>query len=136
MNNINLGRFKSKREKDGSSHKRAKSKEISSEKKVMFLGAVVLFIIHPYKLIRAKQLSFSVSNSSIPVALSWPNSKTVQHCQTTFSTIQINSTDPRPCLFLQIRGTSSHGDGMFASIFRTDPQKKVEKDQELQVGIC
>jgi hypothetical protein len=124
----NMTRFLSKREKDGSNHRRDKSRDKSTEKKVMYLD---ISIIHS-SLMSTKTSSFSHSVSSISAAFTKPHGKNTPHLQTSFSTVHTTSADSRPGFFLQTRPSSS--DGFIAGLFRSDPQKKPDKDVGHQVG--
>jgi hypothetical protein len=67
--------------------------------------------------------------SSISAAFSNPHGKSSPVLQTTNSTVYTTSADSRPALFLQ---TALSSDGLL-SIFKTDPQKKADKELSVKV---
>jgi hypothetical protein len=135
---MNINRFLSRREKDGSSHKRDKSRDKSAgdkkekekeKEKVMCWDS--RSIIRP-SLIPTKKSPFYYSLSSISAAFSNPHGKSSPLRQTSYSIIHTTSTDSRPGFFLQTRPNSS--DGIF-TLFKADPQKKVDRELSNKVRL-
>jgi hypothetical protein len=131
--NMNINRLLSRRDKDGSTHRRDKSRDKtdkSSDQKVTCLES--LSIIHP-PLISPKSFSFRPSVSSISAAFPNPRTKCSALLQTTYSVIQTTSADSRPGIFLQTRPLS--GDGI-TSLFKSDKsdsQKATAKEADAKV---
>lgn len=82
-------------------------------------------------LIWLKRLALSPSSvTSISAAFTKANRKARPDLATTFSTVHATITDVRSLFHVQSRPNS--GDGLI-SIFKTDPQKKLDKEQAIKV---
>jgi hypothetical protein len=131
--NMNINRFLSRKDKDGSTHRRDKSRDKtdkSSDQKVTCLES--LSIIHP-QLISRTSLSFRSAVSSISAAFPNPRTKCLALLQTTYSVVQTTSADSRPGFFLQTRPLSGNGVTSLSKSDKQDPQKATDKEPEAKV---
>ena len=132
-----MNRLLSRREKDGLSHRRQKSRDKSSHKseKGQPDEQKVLHSEAPYFLPSLILVSKSVSHQSLfslSAAFSNPQGKARPSIQlSTLSPTIITRTKSDLCL--QIRPLSST-DNVVITLFKYDPQRKLEKEQEAKVG--
>lgn len=125
--NEGVKRFLSRREKDPSGHKRDKSRE-KTDRKVRSCG----FHSSSSLLIHGNKLLFSGrSVSSLFAASSNPHGKSTPMLETSFSHVQATITDSRTLYFTQNRPRSGEA---IASLFKADPQKKLEQEQNNKVS--
>lgn len=125
--NEGVKRFLSRREKDGGAHRRDKSRDKNAERKVLPCG----FYSSSSLLIHEDKLLFSRSVSSLSAAFSNPHGKSSPMLQTSLSHVQATITDSRTLSSTQARPRSGEG---ISSLFKTDPQKKLEQEQNNKVG--
>jgi hypothetical protein len=131
--NMNINRLLSRRDKDGSTHRRDKSRDKSgksSDQKVTCLES--LSIIHPSH-VSQKSLSFRPSVSSISAAFPNPRTKCTALLQTTYSVVQTTSADSRPGFFLQTRPLSGNGVTSLFKSDKPDSQKAMDKEPDAKV---
>ena len=79
-----------------------------------------------------KRSSISQSLACVSAAFSIPSRKSRPQQRTTISHVHTHSADSRPGFTLQTRPLSS--DGIIA-LFKGDPHKKQDKEQNAKVGI-
>jgi hypothetical protein len=79
----------------------------------------------------AKKTLISQSISLVSAAFSNLHGKGSPQLQTTFSTIHATTTNSGPGFVLQTRPLSSEG---IITLFKSDPQKKLNKEQDAKVG--
>lgn len=125
--NEGVKRFLSRREKDPSGHRRDKSRDKNAERKVIARG----FHSSSSLLILGNKLMFSRSVSSLFAASSNPHGKSTPMLETSFSHVQATITDSRTLFYTQNRPRSGEG---ISSLFKADPQKKLEQEQNSKVG--
>lgn len=121
-----INRLLSRREKDGSDHRRQKSRDKSTDSKVRCMAVSRSFIFSP---ISQKRPLESQSVVSISVAFRGPYGKSAPCLQTTYSTIHTHSADSRPGFILQTRPVSAE----ILSMLKSDPLKNIDKEQALKV---
>lgn len=131
-------RFLSRREKDGSSHKRDKSRDKSgdklADKKVTSLRVHFLSFSRDCDLCSQKSLA-SQSVTSLSAAFPNPPVKTLPLLETFYKSVQGTKANSRPFLPSQVRPRS--GDGIL-SLFKNekeDPQKKADNEQSNKVRL-
>lgn len=125
---MDLNRFMgSLREREGSSHRRQKSRDKSSDTKVL-LPKNSVFLVSTHM----ADKSILLGPSGISISASFPNAngKGQGDVATTFSTVYAIITDVRTLFTTQTRHIPSNG---IASLFKPDPQKKLDKEQSLKV---
>jgi hypothetical protein len=129
---MNINRLLSRREKDGGPHRRDKSREKSSDRKVKCLE----YTLFPVSSLISAKPTLSPCLSSISAAFSKPHEKGSALLQTSYYTIHTTSTDSRPGFVLQtIPHSSEHPREGIIGLFKPDPQKKHDNEQETRVRI-
>jgi hypothetical protein len=120
-----MNRFLSRREKDGSSHRRDKSRDKIAEKEKKDEKKVLCLPIHSVTLrpLMLEKLSRSSSVLSLSAAFPNPQGKAAPLLQTFYSTVHGTKANTRPSLLRQIRPLS--GDGIL-SLFKTDKNESQE----------
>jgi len=126
-----MNRLLSRRDGEKGAHRRDKSRDKSSEKKVKSLDG--LSITRPSLILPMKPL-VSQSVTSLCAAFSNPSGKSSPHLRTSYSVIQATSANSRPGFFLQARPLSGEEYGIM-SLFKSDNSKKSDKEEINKVGV-
>jgi len=125
-----MNRLLSRRDGEKGAHRRDKSRDKSSEKKVKSLDG--LSNTRPSLILPMKHFR-SQSVTSLCAAFSNPPGKSTPLLRISYSVIQATSANSRPGFFLQARPLSGEGSGIM-SLFKPDNQKKSDKEQIDKVG--
>jgi hypothetical protein len=122
----------SHREKDGSSHRRQKSRDKSSDKDKKVPFQTPLYS-HSFTYLAKTSVLSQSTVTSISAAFAKAHGKSRPDFATTFSTVHATITDVRTLFTMQTRPLSSDG---ILSLFKSDPQKKLDKEQSFKVTLA